>query len=199
VAGAFTESCNTAFVQLATSHLQPASLPAAAALYGIGSPPQMGLAAIGGSVPVPKDNAGLAATAIGQASVVVSPLDMAMVAAAVDTGSARAARLVVGAPDDTSVGRPLPAVVVSGLGAMMAQVVASGTAAGVGLPAGTHAKTGTAEYGSGTSLHTDAWLIGYDGDVAFALVVHDSTGNGGPVAGPIAARFLTALPPAIGG
>ncbi len=35
------------------------------------------------------------------------------------------------------------------LRSMMLSVVQSGTASGTGLPAGTHAKTGTAEYGPG--------------------------------------------------
>ena len=37
--------------------------------------------------------------------------------------------------------------------------VTSGTAAGTGLPAGTHAKTGTAQYGPPTPPRTDAWLV----------------------------------------
>jgi cell division protein FtsI/penicillin-binding protein 2 len=193
--GAFTESCNTAFIGLATANLQMASLPAAAAQYGIGSSPHMGLPAFGGSVPTPTDPAGLAQTAIGQARVVASPLAMAMVGAALDSGTARAPRLVAGAPDDSAATHPVPAAVVSDLRQMMQQVVLSGTAAGTGLPPGTYAKTGTAEYGSGTPQKTDAWLVGYDGDIAFACVIQ-GTGNGGPTDGPIVARFLKALPAA---
>jgi len=65
---------------------------------------------------------------------------------------------------------------------MMADVVARGTAAGEGLPVGTFAKTGTAEYGTGPKLKTDAWLIGFRGDVAFAIVVVNG-GFGGPTDG----------------
>ena len=39
---------------------------------------------------------------------------------------------------------------------------------------------------------TDAWLMGYRGDIAFAMVLQ-GTGNGGPTDGPIVARFLNAL------
>ena len=77
-------------------------------------------------------------------------------------------------------------------GHMMADVVASGTAAHTGLPTGTYAKTGTAEYGSGSPPPTDAWLIGFNGDIAFAVLVVDG-GYGGPTDGPIAAKFLDAL------
>jgi cell division protein FtsI/penicillin-binding protein 2 len=161
----------------------------------------MGLSSFPGAVPSPTDTADLAASAIGQGSIVVSPLDMAMVAASVDSGSVRPAKLVVGSPDDpssasTAPGRALPSAVVEDLRQMMASVVADGTAAGTGLPSGTYAKTGTAQYGSGDPLPTDAWLIGYRGDVAFAMVVHDSKGNGGPVDGPVVARFLDGLPAA---
>lgn len=192
VRAAFAESCNTAFINLAVDHLQAASLPTVASQFGLGSPIQPGLDAFAGSVPVPPDKAALAATAIGQAGVLVSPLNMAMVAAAVDSGSVRAPRLISGAGDDTAAPKPLPAEVVADLQSMMADVVASGTAAGTGLPAGTHAKTGTAEYGTGTPQPTDAWLIGYDGDIAFAMV-QQGTGNGGPTDGPVVARFLKAV------
>ena len=68
--------------------------------------------------------------------------------------------------------------------------VVSGTAAGTGLPVGTHAKTGTAQYTSAGHLDYDAWLMGYRGDIAFAVVVQNSGGvNGGPLDGPLMASF----------
>jgi len=189
---AFAESCNTAFIGLATAHLTPPDFPSTAALFRLGQAPQMGLAAYAGSVPTPSDQADLAATSIGQARVLVSPLNMAMVAAAADSGTVHAPRLVVGAPDDTAATQPLPTAVVTDLHQMMAQVVASGTAAGQGLPAGTFAKTGTAEYGTTTPLKTDAWLIGFKGNIAFAALVVDANATGGPTCGPIVAKFLRA-------
>jgi cell division protein FtsI/penicillin-binding protein 2 len=194
---AFAESCNTAFIGLATRHLTAADFTKTAALYGLGSNPRLGLPAFGGSVPAPADEADLAATTIGQGRVLVSPLDMAMVAAAVDSGQVRAPRLVTGAPDDSARPRSLPAPVVTDLHEMMAQVVASGTASGKGLPAGTYAKTGTAQYGRGNPLPTDAWLIGFNNDVfasdiAFAMVTVDG-GEGGPTDGPVVAKLLDML------
>ena len=192
LAQAFAESCNTAFIALATLHLDDSSLPAAAATYDIGKTPAMGLAAFGGEVPRASSEADLAASAIGQGKVLVSPLDMAMVAAAIDSGIDREPRLVAGAPDDRARTYALGKAVVNDLHEMMADVVASGTAAHTGLPAGTYAKTGTAEYGSGSPPPTDAWLIGFNGDIAFAVLVVDG-GYGGPTDGPIAAKFLDAL------
>ena len=72
---------------------------------------------------------------------------------------------------------------------MMAEVVAIGTASGKGLPPGTYAKTGTAQYGSGKNLPTDAWLMGFNGNIAFAMVTVDG-GEGGPTDGPVVAKFL---------
>ena len=187
---AFTESCNTAFIGLATHDLAPSDFPATASMFGLGATPQLGLTAFGGSVPKPTDQADLAATSIGQGRVVASPLDMAMVAAAADTGTLHAPRLVTGAPDDTAATKQLPAKVVTDLHQMMAQVVASGTASGLGLPAGTDAKTGTAEVGTKAPLKIDAWLVGFKANIAFAVLVVNAPGDGGPTDAPIAAKFL---------
>jgi cell division protein FtsI/penicillin-binding protein 2 len=192
--GAFTESCNTAFINLATSHLQPGDFPAVANVFGLTATPHLGLTAFDANVPAPSGQADLAASSIGQGRVTFSPLGMATVAAAVDSGRVRAPRLVVGAPDDHSASSALAGAVADDLRLMMGHVTASGTAAGTGLPSTTHAKTGTAEYGTGAKLKLDAWLMGYDGDIAFAIVVQDSGGvNGGPLDGPIIARFFNAL------
>jgi cell division protein FtsI/penicillin-binding protein 2 len=190
---AFAESCNTAFIGLATSKLRASDFPAVASTYRLGKAIQMGTPAFAGSVPLPSNEADLAATSIGQGRVLVSPLNLAMVAAAVDTGTVHAPRLVTGAADDTAATSQLPQNVITDLHQMMAQVVASGTAAGQGLPGGTDAKTGTAEYGTTKPLKIDAWLIGFKGKVAFAVLVVDSPGNGGPTDGPIAAKFLNHL------
>jgi cell division protein FtsI/penicillin-binding protein 2 len=102
---AFAESCNTAFIGLATHDLSASDFPSTAAMFGLGRTPQMGVPASGGSVPQPSGPADLAATSIGQGRVLASPLNMAMVAAAADTGAARAPRLVAGAADDTAAPR----------------------------------------------------------------------------------------------
>ncbi|NAZ88808.1 penicillin-binding transpeptidase domain-containing protein, partial [Kineococcus indalonis] len=84
-----------------------------------------------------------------------------------------------------------PAVLAT-VGGLMREVVTSGTAtvlAGVpGEPV--HAKTGTAEHGAGDPPPTHAWTIGYQGTLAFAVLVEDGA-SGGSVAAPLAADFLT--------
>ena len=156
----------------------------------------MGLPAFSANVPKPSSRTELAAALIGQGRVTFSALGMAQVAAAIDSGAVRAPRLVAGAADDHVPTHKLSASLLENLRGMMEGVVQSGTAAGDGLPAGTHAKTGTAEYGTGpeASLKIDGWLMGYDGDIAFGIVTHDTGGqDGGPVNGPIIAQFLNAV------
>jgi hypothetical protein len=189
---AFAVSCNTAFIGLA-GRLSGPALVSAASQFGFGSPVAMGLAAFGGRVPPPSGAVDEAATAIGQGRVEASPLMMATVAAAVDAGAAHAPRLVDGAADDTAPPRLLPPAAVDGLRAMMAEVVTNGTGTPAAVPGGlpVHGKTGTAEFGDANPPATHAWFIGYRGDTAFAVLV-EGGGTGGPVAGPLAARFLEA-------
>ena len=85
--------------------------------------------------------------------------------------------------------RALPGSILDALRPMMRAVVTTGTAASVGLPAGTYGKTGTAEYGSGPNPPSDGWFIGYRGDLAFAVLV-EGGGFGADSAGPIANAFL---------
>jgi cell division protein FtsI/penicillin-binding protein 2 len=62
-----------------------------------------------------------------------------------------------------------------------------------GTPGGpVHGKTGTAEHGSKNPPETHAWFVGYQGDVAFAVLVEEGK-SGGEVAAPVAKDFLTEL------
>ncbi|HZB51430.1 MAG TPA: penicillin-binding transpeptidase domain-containing protein, partial [Mycobacteriales bacterium] len=94
---AFAQSCNTTFTQL-SQRLDDGALAAAAAPYGVGSRWQLPVPSFGGSVPAPKDDTEKAADAIGQGRVEVSPLTMALVAAAVAKGGGVVPSLVAGQP-----------------------------------------------------------------------------------------------------
>jgi cell division protein FtsI/penicillin-binding protein 2 len=79
---------------------------------------------------------------------------------------------------------------------LMREVVVSGTGtAAASVPgAPVYGKTGTAEYGTDVPPRTHAWFVGWQGGIAFAVLVADTKdGFGGDVAAPIAAAFLASL------
>jgi cell division protein FtsI/penicillin-binding protein 2 len=78
----------------------------------------------------------------------------------------------------------------------MRRVVVEGTASALADVPGpaVHAKTGTAEYGTASPPATHAWTIGFQGEVAFAVLVEDGR-SGGAVAVPVAEAFLRGLAP----
>jgi len=193
---AFARSCNTTFTGL-SRRLDDRALLGAAAAYGIGTEWTLPVPSFGGSLPPPADDTEKAADAIGQGRVEVSPLAMALVAAAVAKGGPVTPALLAGTPAAPSGGgSPAgpPAAVLPALRDMMRAVVTEGTATPLAdLPGGPVAgKTGTAEYGSGTPPRSHAWFIGYRGDLAFAVFVQDGQSSS-RTAVPVARAFLAAL------
>lgn len=194
---AFVNSCNTAFVQLAQD-LSPTSLRDAAARFGIGAEPALGLSAFAGEVPETTDPVDLAAAAIGQGRNLVSPLMMAGVMATVAEGRRPELALVL-EPEPTADGAtpdPLDEDVAGTLQELTRGVVEEGTGTALrDTPGGpVHGKTGTAEFSSDGELRTHAWFVGYQDDLALAVVVTDTPGRyGGEVAAPIAEELLARL------
>lgn len=190
----FTISCNTAFVGLST-RLRDDDLATAAEALGIGAgwADSVGVAgAFDGSVPATSGGTDAAAASIGQGRTEVSPLAMAVMAASIGRGTFVPPVLVA----DGSVPRPSPldGRAVAQIRSMMASVVSSGTGAEMrGTPGGpVRGKTGTAEHGSDPDAAPRVWFTGYQGDVAFAVLVEEGR-SGGTVAAPIAKDFLTLL------
>lgn len=186
---AFAHSCNTAVVGQAEKLLND-SVPEMAARFGIGEKWDIGLPAFSGSVPKPRDLTDRAATMIGQSRVEMSALGMAMVAAAVDSGQPRTPVLLPDEKPGHETGKPLPSALHQQLRTLMGAVVNQGSAKLLKQPGvQVYAKTGTAEYGSATPPRTHAWMIGFRGDLAFAVIIDDG-GAGGKDAGPVARQFL---------
>ncbi|WP_432925238.1 penicillin-binding transpeptidase domain-containing protein [Microbispora sp. CA-135349] len=188
---AFALSCNTTFARLTVERLNGDTLVDQARAFGFVQGESAGTSTCG-SLQRPENQDALAEDSFGQGTVEATPLCMALVAAAVESGEWRPARPLA---DEAPQGElpqsvPLPSTVAEGLRSLMSAVTIDGTAAGAGLPQGVAGKTGTAEDGKGGQDH--AWFIGYRGDLAFAVFVeHGGTGRGAAV--PIAARFLKAL------
>jgi cell division protein FtsI/penicillin-binding protein 2 len=190
----FAKSCNTAFVGLST-RLRPDDLQHTAASLGVGTPWHLGTDAFSGSVPPTESAVDRAAAAFGQGRTEVSPLALAVATASVARGSFVSPTLVVdgaAAPDPAAA--KLPAGPVHTLRSLMRDVVTNGTGTALRSVTGgaVHAKTGTAEFGTDTPPRTRAWMTGWQGDVAFAVLVEEGR-SGGEVAGPVAARFVTLL------
>jgi cell division protein FtsI/penicillin-binding protein 2 len=206
----FEQSCNTAFIG-AAGKLSDSALTDTAAKFGVRSEWDLGVNSYSGDVPPANSPEEQAADAIGQGRVLMSPLAMALVAAAVASGTPRTPRLVLdgppidmpaavpsGAPTPTPTPRPSPAPLpalenADVLRTLMIDTVRKGTArvlAMSGVEIG--AKTGTAQYGSASQPGNHAWMVGFMGNVAFALIVERGE-TGATTAGPPARKFLTEI------
>jgi cell division protein FtsI/penicillin-binding protein 2 len=196
---AFARSCNTTFVEL-TRDLAPTALRDAATAFGVGHDPQLGVPAFTGEVPETTPGTDTAASAIGQGRVLVSPLAVADVSASAARGRALAPSLVL-SPGPEDAGGEVDddggtAGVAPELPDLMRAVVTDGSGTALAdVPGGpVHAKTGTAEYGDGDPPRTHAWVTGWQGDLAFAVLVAETPDAfGGQVAAPIAADLLDRL------
>lgn len=151
------------------------------------------------------DPLAVAWAACGQEKVLATPLQMALVAAAVANGGQIMRPYVVQevrAPDGRVVEQARPEEWLTAiepataftLNEMMQRVVTSGTGAAAAVEGVEVAgKTGTAERGDGTNL---AWFIGFapagDPKVVVAVVVEDTLSTGGAEAAPLAAEVLRA-------
>ncbi|MEV4169969.1 penicillin-binding transpeptidase domain-containing protein [Nonomuraea sp. NPDC049709] len=193
-ADAFAHSCNTTFVEQATTRITAEELRRTADEWGFGRPIATGIGGTCGTVPDTDDLDMLAADAIGQGEVVATPLCMAALAAAVQNGTWRSPRLlskeqvrrIDGVPHGDVV---MDEGIVAALRDMMTAVVDHGTASDAGLPEGVSGKTGTAQVEGETS---HGWFIGYRDDLAFCVFVRHG-GSGRSAAVPVAARFLNGL------
>ncbi len=190
----FAKSCNTAFVGVAPK-LGADGLRAASEAVGLGGQWDLGVDAFSGELSPADSPTELAAATFGQGATAVSPLAMASATAAIARGQFKQPRLVLEpAPASPAAdGAALDAGAVTALRKMMREVVTGGTGTALrGVPGGAvFGKTGTAEFAEGTE-DTHSWFIGYQGDVAFAVMVQKG-GAGSEAAVPAASRFLTAL------
>jgi cell division protein FtsI/penicillin-binding protein 2 len=186
---AVANSCNTAFIDR-RDDVSQADLSKAAESLGLGVDHDVGLPAFFGSVPTEAGGTEHAASMIGQGKVLSSPLAMAVVAASVARGATVVPHLLAEQAPQQNHGT-LTQAEARALRGLMRGVVTEGSGRFLrglpGPPIG--AKTGTAEYGSGTPLRTHGWMIAIRGDLAVAVFVEDAV-SGSRTAGPLLERFL---------
>ncbi|OZM70228.1 penicillin-binding protein [Amycolatopsis antarctica] len=187
---AFARSCNTTFARL-SAELPATALTDAAASLGIGADFVLpGVTTITGAAPPAGTVVQQAENGFGQGTVLASPFGMAVAAATVSAGRTPVPTLIRGMPAEASgLGAPLRPEVLTALRSMMREVVTGGTAGALAQLPGVHGKTGTAQFGDGTGSH--GWFVGYDDDLAFAVLL-----VGGGTSAPAvdaAHRFLTGL------
>lgn len=192
---AFAQSCNTTFIQQALP-LPADALTTAAASYGVGTDWQLPVDVFSGEVPATSTGTTKAADAIGQGQVLMSPAQLALVAAGIASGTPAAPVEVVGGPPAGAAPAGPPAAVLDALRPMMRQVVLSGTATALADRGEVFGKTGTAEFGSNTPPDAHGWFMGHrvggpQGDLAFAVLVE--AGGSSSVAVGVADAFLGAL------
>ena len=188
----FANACSTAFAGLSL-RMSGKDLKATAAGFGFGKSWQLPLTAFAGTMRSPGNQAELAEDTIGTGSVQASPLDMAITAAVVQSGTWHPPSLVTDPPDPGLTPTvPFGPKVVSALQTLMRSAVTSGAgkAANVGnMPV--YGQVGNTPDGS-TGLR-EAWFVGFQGNVAFAVL--ELTRSPSTSAAPLAGQFLNGLQP----
>jgi peptidoglycan glycosyltransferase len=204
-------SCNTAFgwlgMQVGANDFQ-----AQAAKFGMGDRLQIPMSVTPSSVPAELNQPQLAQSAIGQYDVRVTPLQVAMISAAIaNNGVVMRPHLVkkvtssdlevIDEPQPEQLSQAVSADTAAALTRMMEAVVKSGTGRAAQISGiDVAGKTGTAQHQKGKPPH--AWFTGFapsnDPRIAVAVVVEDGgdAGNeaaGGRVAAPIARAVMEAV------
>jgi peptidoglycan glycosyltransferase len=208
---ALRRSCNTTFGALGMA-IGPDALRAQAGKFGFDQPLSVPLTVTPSIFPATLSPPQVAQSAIGQFDVRVSPLQIAMVSAAIANGGTlmkpnlvarvRAADLeVIYTTTPTQLSQPISRSVADQLRTMMLAVVTNGTGTKAQIDGVDVAgKTGTAQSAPGQPPH--AWFTSFASgngrDIVVAVVVEDGgkVGDeafGGTVAAPIAKKVMEAV------
>ncbi|MFI6485358.1 peptidoglycan D,D-transpeptidase FtsI family protein [Nonomuraea sp. NPDC050663] len=208
MAYALQKSCNTPYGKIGLE-LGYEKMLEQTEKFGIGQSLQVPIPVVASSLGPQEDPAAIAMSAIGQRSVQMTPLQMAMIAAGIaNDGKVMKPYLVnritnhkgdeLSAADPEELSEAMSAESAQKLKAMMVSVVNEGTARAAQVPGlEVGGKTGTAETAKGRAPH--AWFIGFSDKVALAVLVESGAASvgaeatGGGVAAPIAKSVLEAV------
>ncbi|WP_433464393.1 penicillin-binding transpeptidase domain-containing protein [Spirillospora sp. CA-128828] len=182
-ANAFAASCKTTLAQL-SSKLDGQSLVREAGQLGIGKNWGLVVPAFTGSVPAPANDGDKAAAMVGEGGVQVSPLAMALVAAAAQNGTWKPPYVLKDINKTVQAPPPqnLQPESISNLKKVLSRTASRGNARGARVSGDVVGVAALATYAEGKTV---SWFVGSSGDRAFAIAVE------GPVNTPqIAAKFL---------
>ncbi|MFI5568850.1 penicillin-binding transpeptidase domain-containing protein [Streptomyces sp. NPDC051740] len=214
---AFVWSCNTVFAKLGvTTGVE--GMRATAEAFGFNDPDvRIPFRVARSTFDTTMDRAQLALSSIGQYNTRATPLQMAMVAAAVAGGgqvrepylverTTRAGGSTVSTAGSRPVRRAMDPATATRLRELMRGVVEDGTGTKAAIPGAiVGGKTGTAQHGLGNSGTPYAWFVSWarggadmEAKVAVAVVVEDAAANrreisGGGTAAPIARAVMEAV------
>jgi peptidoglycan glycosyltransferase len=217
LAYAFAKSCNTAFAQLTVQKLGAAAIEKQAQAFGfdgdqLNVPLGVAQSTVGDPNVIENDDAALAQTSFGQRDVRVTPLEAAMISAAVANGGTLEKPYLVqqelgpnlsvlSDTKPTTMGQAIDTKYVQDLQSMMEGVISApegtGRAAAIdnipGVVVG--GKTGTADTGvfvHGVQTPPDAWFTGFallngNPKIAVAVIIENGGVNGNETTGGLAA------------
>ena len=191
----FAAGCSTAFATLSL-RLTSAQLTSAAKSFGIGASWQLPVPASAGPAPAPASVPQLAADTIGVGRVTLSPLQMALMAGVVQSGSWHRPVLVTNPPSPgPGPNHPFSSTVLTSLRSLMRQTVTSGAARSANVRGqAVFGQVGNVSLGPGHNGLRAVWFVGYRGGVAFAVL--ELTKSASSSAAPVARAFLENLPAA---
>jgi cell division protein FtsI/penicillin-binding protein 2 len=195
----FAHACSTGFAQLSWL-VNGTELQTAAQQFGIGVPWRLPLrpAPFIGSIEKPNNLPQTTADVVGTGSVLVSPLDMALAAGVVDSGSWHRPSIVTSPTGPTlTSGEKVPvkfkSQVITQLQQLMAGTVSSGVATAARLSGSTlYGEVGNAPLPGHPKLKA-VWFVGFRGGVAFAVLAVAPTAVYDPAV-QIARSFAERLP-----
>jgi peptidoglycan glycosyltransferase len=206
IADALRLSCNIPFAELGAA-LGQDTLREYTKKFGFGEPLDIPMSVTPSIFPKNLDAPGLMLSSFGQSDVRVTPLQMAMVSAAIANGGVMLQPNLVSsitAPDLSIIqsfqeevfGNPISQETADLLSGLMVNNVANGAASNAridGVDVG--GKTGTAENGEGKPY--TLWFTGFapanDPQIAVAVVIENGTSFGNAVAAPIARKVMEAV------
>lgn len=206
---AMARSCNTAFAEVA-GNVGEQKMRETAQSFGFGKDLNIPMPVAKSSLGPIQDEAALYQSGIGQRDVRVTPLQNAMMAAAIaNDGSLMKPHLVKNttAPDRSileatepqEMSRPVSPEVADTITKMMVKSEQRGSSGGKISGVQIASKTGTAQHGKGTDPH--GWYVAFapqeNPKIAVAVIVEDggnmgASATGGKIAGPIGRAVIRA-------